>query len=120
MDPVIVFSLVMAALVAVKLRSFKLWDELTELVYTRHRGRWDDLGKPLGYFWRPDEKGVSTFGGMTARRKLSKAWLSETPEWMPDGSPEQVKLAAWRVTFWASWGGIALVGVVLVVWQMLV
>ena len=84
MDPVVVFSLVMIGLVAVKFRSFKLWDELTELVYTHHRGEWEALGRPLGYFWRPDEKGVSTLGGMAARRKITTAWLSETPEWMPE------------------------------------
>ena len=119
MDPVVIFSLVMVALVAVKFRSFKLWDELTELVYTHHRDQWETLGRPLGYFWRPDEKGVSTFGGMAARRKITSAWLSETPEWMEAGGPVQVKLAAWRVTHWLSWGGIALVGVGLFGWQML-
>ncbi|HCH61189.1 MAG TPA: hypothetical protein DFR83_00195 [Deltaproteobacteria bacterium] len=118
MDPVLIFSLVMIALVAVKFRSFKLWDELTELIYTQHRTQWDTLGQPLGYFWRPDEKGISTFGGMTARRKLTSAWLSETPEWMAEDGPERVKLTAWRVTFWTSWGGIALVGAGLFVWQM--
>lgn len=119
MDPVLPFSLVMVALVAVKFRSFKLWDELLELVYTHHRDRWEALGRPLGYFWRPDEKGVSTLGGMSARRRLTRQWLSEPPEWMPADGPERVKLAAWRLTLWASWGGIALVGVGLFVWQMI-
>jgi hypothetical protein len=119
MDPVVVFSLVMIGLVAIKFRSFKLWDELSELVYTRHRDQWEALGRPLGYFWRPDEKGVSTLGGMAARRKLTSAWLAETPDWMPEDGPERVKLAAWRVTLWISWGGIALVGVALFGWQML-
>jgi hypothetical protein len=119
MDPVVIFSLVMIALVAVKFRSFKLWDELMELLYTEHRDQWTQLGQPLGYFWRPDDKSVGTLQGMASRRKLTTTWLSETPDWMPENGPEQVKLAAWRVTLWASWGGIALVGVALFGWQML-
>lgn len=119
MDPVLVFSLVMIALVAVKFRSFKLWDELTELIYMQHRAQWDALDQPLGYFWRPDEEGISTFGGMAARGKLTSAWLSETPDWMAEGGPERVKLTAWRLTFWMSWVGIALVGLSLFAWQML-
>ena len=118
MDPVLLFSLVMIGLVAVKFRSFKIWDELMELIYLEHRDRWETLGRPLGYFWRPDEKGVSTLKGMSSRRTLTRSWLSEVPEWMPEGGPERVKLASWRVTFWSSWGGIALVGAVLFVWQI--
>jgi|GEM_PF-2930094 len=119
MDPVLPFSLLMIGLVAVKFRSFKIWDELMERIYAHHRDQWEALGRPLGYFWRPDEKGVSTLGGMASRRKLTTTWLSETPEWMPEDGPERVKLASWRVTLWASWGGIVLVGVGLFAWQML-
>ena len=118
-DPVVVFSLVMIGLVAVKFRSFKLWDELMERIYTHHRARWEELGRPLGYFWRPDEKGISTLGGMASRRKLTGAWLAEVPDWMEEGGPEVVKLASWRITHWASWLGIALVGLVLLLWQLL-
>lgn len=119
MDPVVVFSLVMIGLVAVKFRSIKLWDELLELVYTHHRDHWEAHGRPIGVFWRPDDKTVSTLDGMAARRSLHQAWLHEAPDWMADNSPEAVKLAAWRLTHWASWVGIALVGLALVGGQLL-
>ena len=119
MDSVPIFSLVMIALLAVKLRSFKLFDELMELVHGQHPERWEELGQPIGYFWRPEAPDVRTLSSMAARRKLTTAWLSEVPDWMPEGGPERVKLAAWRFTLWASWAGIAAVGLALVALQLL-
>ncbi len=119
MDPVLPFSLVMIALMAVKFRSFKLFDELLEHIHSAHPDQWEALGRPLGYFWRPDLPDVSTLHGMAARRRLTHAWLSATPDWMPEGGTEQVKLAAWRFTFWASWVGIAVVGAALAVLGLL-
>jgi len=119
MDPVLPFSVVMIALVAVKFRSFKLWDELMALVHGNHPDTWNKLGQPIGYFWRPEEPAVKTLPSMAARRKLTTAWLSEVPEWMPEDGPERVKLAAWRFTLWTSWLGIAAVGLGLIALQAL-
>ena len=119
MDYIPAFSLVMIALLAFKLRSFKLFDELMAMVHGQHPDRWEELGQPIGYFWRPETPDVRTLPSMAARRKLSKAWLSEVPDWMPEGGPERVKLAAWRFTFWGSWLGIAGVGLALVALQLL-
>lgn len=119
MDPVLVFSLVMIALVALKFRSFKLWDELMDLVHRNYFAEWEGLGQPIGYFWRPEEPSVRTLPSMKARRKLTMAWLSEMPAWMAEDGPERVKLAAWRLTFWGSWIGIALVGLALIGLQLL-
>ncbi len=110
MDPVIPFGLVMLALLAAKLRSFKLWDELLELLYTERRPDWDAEGQPIGYFWRPEDPPVGTIEGMTARRKLMGRLRGEDPAWLVAGDPLHIKLVAWRLTWWGGWIGVAVAG----------
>lgn len=111
MDPVIPFGLVMLGLIAAKLRSFKLWDELMELLYTERRPDWDAAGQPIGYFWRPTDPPVGTVAGVKARRAVMAELRGTDPAWIAEGDPLHVKLVAWRITFWSGWVGVVLAGV---------
>ena len=53
------------------LKSFKLFDELMELVHRQHPEHWEELGRPIGYFWRPESPAVKTLPSMAARRRLT-------------------------------------------------
>ncbi len=110
MDPVIVFGLVMLALIAAKFRSFKLWDELVELLYTERRADWDAAGQPIGYFWRPEDPPVATLPGMAARRRLMAQVRGDDPPWIGEGDALHVKLVAWRLTWWGGWAGVVRAG----------
>lgn len=109
MDPILLLSLPLVLLLAVKFRAFKAFDELMEKVHVHHRDRWDALGRPIGYFWRPADGSVETMQGMAARMPLTRGWLFTDPPWMPEDSPARLSLATWRVTTFLSWGGFLLV-----------
>ena len=107
MDPILLLSLPLVVLLAVKFRAFKTFDELMEKVFLHHRERWEQLGRPIGYFWRPDDD-TKTVAGVAARLPLTRAWLFRDPAWLPDDSPARLSLATWRVTTLLSWGGFLL------------
>ena len=66
---------------------FIVMDRLVRLEYTHHRRAWEKSGSPHGYFWVPPESKM--FGGLwvsyrssRALRKITRAWLFKTPEWI--------------------------------------
>jgi hypothetical protein len=109
MDLMIPFTVAMAALIALKLRSFKLWDELVEGLHAQHRAGWDALGQPIGYFWRPEDPPVPTVPGVRARGRAMAALREAAPAWLPEGDPLHVKIVSWRLTSWLSLVGFVVV-----------
>jgi hypothetical protein len=63
------------------------FDKLVRLQYASHRAKWEEDGKPRGYFFRPPE--TKALGGpfvtqssAWAFQKCSILWVLSTPEWM--------------------------------------
>jgi hypothetical protein len=57
--PILIFILVLIAFVFfgfVTLRSFKRFDAKVRYLYEFEHDRWEKIGKPTGFFWRPKEK----------------------------------------------------------------
>ncbi len=84
--------------------SFFLYDQLVRLEYEEQRDKWEADGKPMGYFWMPDE--AKSFGGLLPKwsRQFTRdtsflLWLSETPEWMKNEPKALSKLKWCRVLF---------------------
>ena len=63
------------------------FDKLVRLQYASHRTKWEEDGKPHGFFFRPPE--TRALGGLFVTRssswafqKCSVLWVLSTPEWM--------------------------------------
>jgi hypothetical protein len=63
------------------------FDKLVRLQYASHRRKWEQDGKPCGFFFRPPETGV--LGGLFVTRTSSWAFqkcsvllVLSTPQWM--------------------------------------
>ena len=69
------------------LATCRTFDKLVRLQYASHRTKWEEDGKPHGFFFRPPE--IRVLGGLFVTRtsawafqKCSVLWVLSTPEWM--------------------------------------
>jgi hypothetical protein len=92
-------------------------DKLVRLQYASHRAKWEEDGKPRGFFFRPPETRV--LGGLFVTRssswafqKCSILWMLWTPEWMRQDRRALQLVIRLRVLTLASTVGV-------VVWLLL-
>ena len=105
MTSLLLFWVPLTLVLLVKFRALKAFDELMEKVYTHHPEAWARLGRPIGYFWRPDDAGLRWMDGVAARLPITRNWLRRTPTGFPEESPIWLSLATWRATTLLSWLG---------------
>lgn len=72
-------GLAIGAVVAVLLSVFVAFDRIVQLEYDEHRSAWETDGRPVGFFFRPEES--TWLRSVLALDVLSLAWLFVTPEW---------------------------------------
>ena len=56
-----------------------LFDRLVRWEYEHHREEWERDGRPDGFFWRAE--GCTSWKSNIAKKRLSVAWLFDTPLW---------------------------------------
>ena len=100
------FALVMMALLFLQLRTFRAFDQLIQHLYDHERERWVDLGRPLGYFWRPADEAIPLLAGLSARKSCLRAWLRAAPAWMPPDSEAARLLRFIRLSTLIWWVGL--------------
>ena len=87
------------------------FDKLVRHQYASHRTKWEEDGKPCGFFFRPPETRV--LGGLLVTRssswafqKCSILWVLSTPEWMREDQ-RALRLVYWlRVLTLTSTAGV--------------
>jgi len=93
--------------------SFLMFDRLLRIEYEVYRRYWEADGKPVGFFWIPNE--VKSFHGVlvnwrssVASRRCALVWLVLTPKWVKKNETAARAIFWWRffVVFWI----LALVG----------
>jgi hypothetical protein len=84
---VLILVFAFASFMLTVLATFLTFDKLVRLQYASHRAKWEEDGKPRGYFFRPPE--TKALGGpfvtqssAWAFQKCSILWVLSTPEWM--------------------------------------
>jgi hypothetical protein len=110
-DPFFLVTLPLMLLIAVKLRALKAFDDLMAAMHRLDEARWVALGRPIGYFWRPEDQAAKTVQGVRARRPILRQWLFSDPDWLAGDSPLRLPLATWRITTLLSWAGFGILAV---------
>ena len=119
MDPLLTIALMFLPVLAVQFRAFRLWDELVEAIWTDDRARWEALGRPIGFFWRPEEPKMGVLEGILPRHRLQMQVLGGLPDWAPEQGQIPLKMMGWRLTSILSVGGVALIGLFVLGWTSL-
>jgi len=118
MDPVLLLALCALPPLALQLRAMRLWDDLVEALWALDRPRWDALGRPIGFFWRPEEPKMGIFEGVAARRRLQWQLAFRTPDWCPAEGKIPLKIMGWRLSSLLSALGLTAVGLGAVGWSL--
>jgi hypothetical protein len=111
MDPAILISFLFLPAIALQFRALKLWDEAMEALHGNDLERWEALGRPVGFFWRPESPKLGILEGIGPRRRLQWAITRELPDWVPEGSRVALKFASWRLANIVSLGAFAFTAV---------
>jgi len=92
------------------------FDKLVRLQYAYHRAKWEEDGKPCGFFFRPPESRV--LGGLFVTRpsswafqKCSVLWVLSTPEWIKQDQRALRLVHRLRVLTLVSTAGVGVVAV---------
>lgn len=118
MDPLLIVALLFLPVIAVQFRAFVLWDELTEALWADDRPRWEALGRPIGFFWRPEEPKMGVFEGIAPRHRMQLQALAGRPDWAPESGTIPLKMMGWKVTSAISLAGVLGIGLLLLVWTV--
>ncbi len=112
-----IFILVMVALTLTLMLGRRQLDELIRLQFNSDRAAWEEAGKPIGYFWRPESAEADTtwIEGTQARSNLVRSWFFETPDWIV--GPLKWKLRLVRLSMVTSYLGYLLAGLGLMMSQ---
>ena len=113
LEPFDVLILVLAwvSFMLVVLVTCLTFDKLVRLQYASHRTKWEEDGRPRGFFFRPPE--TRALGGLFVTRssswafqKCSVLWVLSTPEWMRQ-DPRALRLVVrLRILMLASTAGV--------------
>lgn len=113
MDAFIPLTVALIVLLGINFRALKAFDDLVEGLHDVHKDLWVAQGRPIGTFWRPEDPEVKLVSSLLARQRFRSGLMSQAPDWLPEDSPLHVKVATYRITTLAGWGGLALLGVAL-------
>jgi hypothetical protein len=102
-----IFILVLIVLTLSLMLGRRQFDDLIRHLHGSLPETWQEVGRPIGYFWRP-ESGVTWIEGTRARSLLVRTWLMTTPEWMV--GPLQWKLRVVRLSMVISYLGYLVAG----------
>lgn len=116
MDPVLLLALCSVPALALQLRAMRLWDELVEALWTEDRPRWEAIGRPIGFFWRPEEPKMGALEGIGARRRLQWSLAFGQPDWFPTEGKVALKMMGWRMSSMLSAVGLTVIGLGAVGW----
>lgn len=119
LPPSYFFIMLMAALTLVLLRSRRLFDDVLSALHRDHLELWESAGKPIGFFWIPEDDSLTWKDSMKARKALFKAYMQDVPEWMADEQPLQIKLLWSRIYLLMSYAGYGLAGLGLLYFTLL-
>jgi hypothetical protein len=72
-------TLPMVAAFLLALVGFVIYDIIIRREYREHRAEWEKDGKPIGFFWSPEEG--SFFTGSFARNRTAFWWMILPPAW---------------------------------------
>ncbi len=112
-----IFILVMVVLTLTLMLGRRQLDGLIRHQFDHDRAAWEEAGRPIGYFWRPESTEVDTtwVEGTQARSTLVRTWLLETPDWIT--GPLRWKLRLVRLSMLISYLGYLLAGLGLMMSQ---
>lgn len=108
------FILIMVALTIVLMLGRRQFDDLLKHQHAEHSDAWQAAGRPIGFFWQPEE-GTTWTEGTQARGRTFWSWMRTTPDWMP--GELKWKLTIIRVSVVCSYLGFILAGVGLLLTQ---
>ena len=91
------FTLLAIVAVVVVVYSMWLFDCLVKWEYEHHRERWEQDGKPDGFFWRAKE--CSRWSSDLAKKRVQLSWLFEAPEWIMQRQECRSWLTQMRIIF---------------------
>jgi hypothetical protein len=113
LEPLEVLILVLAWVAFMLTVLMTCWtlDKLVRLQYASHRTKWEEDGKPSGFFFRPPETRVLgglfvTSSSSWAFQKCSFLWVLSTPEWMQEDQRALELVIRLRVLTLASTAGV--------------
>ena len=109
-----IFLMIMVALTLLLLMGRRQFDDLLRHQHAEHNESWQATGRPIGFFWQPEE-GSSWTEGTQARGRVFRALMGETPEWIP--AELKWKATVVRVSVVFSYLGFVLAGVGLMLTQ---
>ena len=83
----IAFIAVLVSFFPMVFGSFVVFDMLVRREYFAHRRNWVSDGRPIGFFWVPNETTIANGlvvnpGSSLARRKAVYGWLFSSPDWV--------------------------------------
>jgi hypothetical protein len=112
-----IFIMVMVALTLTLMLGRRQLDALIRHQFNNDRASWEEAGRPIGYFWRPERTEVDTtwIEGTQARGNLVRAWFFKTPDWIE--GPMKWKLRLIRLSILISYLGYLLAGLSLMMSQ---
>ena len=74
------FIMLMALLTLFLLQGRRQFDALMKHRHQNDHHLWEQDGRPLGFFWRPEGEKVPWLAGSRARSRCFRNWLWLTPE----------------------------------------
>ncbi|GEM_PF-1836817 len=80
---------------------FILGDMLLRYEYENHHSQWIRDGKPVGWFWRPEEGNISVLLklGIEKQSRILHSWTFSTPEWIRKDRYAAFLLWAFRLVY---------------------
>jgi len=108
--PFPIFIMVMVVLTLLLMLGRRQFDDLLRHLHANHSEQWLQAGKPIGFFWQPEE-GTTWMEGTQARSVLFWSWMRSTPAWI---EPQLLwKLWIVRLTMVISSLGFVTAGIML-------
>ena len=110
--PVFIISMVVLTLSLMLGR--RQFDDLMRHFHEHHHDAWIQLGKPIGFFWQPEEA-VTWAESTQARGKVFWTWMRTSPDWAVDALQWKMRTVRLSVVF--SYSGFVISGVALMMSQ---
>jgi hypothetical protein len=85
------------------LLTFYLFDRVVKFEYRNYRKYWIADGKPIGFFWVPEEArgeflGLPKISSSFKRSRLSFRWIYTTPKWARGDAQAKKYLLQYKLT----------------------
>lgn len=91
-------TIVILAFIASIVHSCARFDQIVKWVRSNRADVWDQIGKPIGYFWQSPDS--TYFRGIAARERLLGLLAVKTPQWLHDAPDLHKPLQQMRTSVW--------------------